>query len=580
MTRTSCRLTRALHKDGVSWRALLPLCVLLGVIGTGAAAAADEASLAPVLAAEKAELNRSMEQLKTQEPPPYFLSYLVTETRSTAVTGSFGALVRSGSGRQRQLRVDVRVGDYDLDNTRALRASAVDPERFVSIPMPLEDDSAALRMVLWRQTDRAYKRAAEQLQNARTRSSVQVSPEDASADFSREKPQQSSEPVAGLAVSTQAWESKVRKYTAPFRRYGDLYDAVATFSANQDTRWLASSEGTAVQTSQTYYRLVVSAAAKADDGMELTRYESYFAHKPEGLPDDAAVLKAVNAMITQLAELRKAPVVDPYTGPAILSGRAAAVLFHEVLGHRIEGHRQKNENDGQTFAKMVGQSVLPDFLSVVFDPTLRQYAGTDLVGAYSYDDEGVAARRVTAVDGGVLKSFLMSRSPVNGFPTSNGHGRAQAGFRPVARQSNLLVLNSRPVSREQLENLLLEQIRAQGKPFGLLFEDIEGGFTLTGRIIPNAFNVRPLVVYRVYPDGRKELVRGVDLIGTPLTMFSKILAADDETAVFNGICGAESGSVPVSASAPAILVSQVEVQKKAKSQERAPILPAPLGDRS
>jgi hypothetical protein len=150
----------------------------------------------------------------------------------------------------------------------------------------------------------------------------------------------------------------------------------------------------------------------------------------------------------------------------------------------------------------------------------------------------------------------------------------------VARQSNLIVLNAHPVSREQLENLLLEQIRAQGKPFGLLFEDIQGGFTQTGRTIPNAFNVLPLVVYRVYPDGRKELVRGVDLIGTPLTVFSRILAADDETAVFNGICGAESGSVPVSASAPAILVSQIEVQKKAKSQDRAPILPAPLGEGS
>ena len=173
----------------------------------------------------------------------------------------------------------------------------------------------------------------------------------------------------------------------------------------------------------------------------------------------------------------------------------------------------------------------------------------------------------------------MSRSPINGFPGSNGHGRAQPGFRPVARQSNLLVLNSRPVSRSQLESLLLEQIRAQGKPFGLLVEDIEGGFTLTGRTIPNAFNVLPLVVYRVYPDGRKELVRGEDLIGTPLTVFSKILAADDEAAVFNGICGAESGQVPVSASAPAILVSQIEVQKKAKSQDRAPILPAPVGER-
>jgi predicted Zn-dependent protease len=225
---------------------------------------------------------------------------------------------------------------------------------------------------------------------------------------------------------------------------------------------------------------------------------------------------------------------------------------------------------------MVGQPVLPTFLSVDFDPTLKRYGGVDLVGSYTFDDEGVRARPVVAVKDGVLENFLMGRSPIEGFPNSNGHGRAQAGFEPVARQSNLIIVNLKPVPREQLKKLLIAQIKEQNKPFGLLFDDIQGGFTLTGRSIPNAFNVLPVMVYRVYPDGREELVRGVDLVGTPLTVFSKILAADDEKAVFNGICGAESGQVPVSASGPAILISQIEVQKKAKSQERPPILPAPF----
>jgi TldD protein len=252
------------------------------------------------------------------------------------------------------------------------------------------------------------------------------------------------------------------------------------------------------------------------------------------------------------------------------------VFFHEVFGHRIEGHRQKNESEGQTFKKMVGQPVLPKFLSVEFDPTMKRYAGVDLVGSYDFDDEGVKARPVEAVKDGVLKSFLMGRSPIDGFPSSNGHGRAQAGLVPVARQSNLIIENSKPMTREQLKKMLIVQMKEQGKPFGLFFDDIQGGFTLTGRTVPNAFNVLPVMVYRVYPDGREELVRGVDLVGTPLTVFSKIVAADDEKAVFNGICGAESGAVPVSASGPAILILQIEVQKKAKSQERAPILPAPL----
>ena len=532
-----------------------------------------------VLSAAKTELARSMEQLKKQEVPPYFLSYEIVETHTATVVGSFGALTRSGENKHRLLRVNLRVGDYALDNTRQVGAGPGGlAEGYAAIAIPIEDDPVAIRSVLWYQTDKRYKRAVEELATVRTVSQVNIEREDNSADFSAAPAEQSVAAIAPFSVNRKVWEDKVRRYTAPFQRFGNLYDATATFSANQDTRWFVSSDGSAIQASQTYYRLQISAFSKADDGMELPRYESFFAYTPEGLPDDAAVLKAVTAMIADLQALRKAPIVDPYTGPAILSGRAAAVFFHEVFGHRIEGHRQKSESEGQTFKKMVGLAVLPDFLSVVFDPTLRRYGGTDLAGSYDFDDEGVKARRVNVVSDGVMQNFLMSRTPIDGFSTSNGHGRAQPGFSPVARQSNLIVLNSRPIAHARLLEMLVEEIKKQGKPFGLLFDDIAGGFTITGRTIPNAFNVLPLMVYRVYPDGHEELVRGVDLIGTPLTVFSKILAADDGTLVFNGVCGAESGAVPVAASAPAILVSQIEVQKKSKSQERAPILPAPFED--
>jgi predicted Zn-dependent protease len=297
--------------------------------------------------------------------------------------------------------------------------------------------------------------------------------------------------------------------------------------------------------------------------------------RPQGLPSDEAILKDVNHMVEVLLALAKAPLAEPYTGPAILSGRASAVFFHEIFGHRIEGQRQKNEDEAQTFKKKVNQPVLPVFLNVYSDPSLKTYAGTELVGYYAYDDEGVKARRVTVVDKGILKNFLMSRAPIEGFAHSNGHGRRQQGYKVVARQSNLVVESSQQVSRAQLKKLLIEQIKAANKPYGLFFDDIEGGFTFTQRIIPNAFNVRPTVVYRIYPDGKEELVRGVDLIGTPLIAFSKINAADDQIAVFNGVCGAESGWVPVSAASPGLLVSQIEVQRKEKSQERAPILPPP-----
>jgi TldD protein len=556
----------------------------LGVMTLAASVAAagmGPASSPPpstVIQAMKEELSRSMAVLKAQPTPPYFLSYEITETDAAGVSGSFGTLVTSGQSRRRQLDTDLRVGDYSFDNTRPVRGGGPFFSRFQGVPVPIEDDPAAIRAVLWYDTDQRYKRAVEQLTAVKTNAQVKVETEDKSGDFSKESPALAVEPSPPLSVERSPWEQKVRRYTAPFARYDHIYEATADFSANRETRYYVDSEGSSLQTSQVYYRLFVSAFTKADDGMELPRYESYFAHTPAGLPDDATVLRAVDKMIQDLENLRQAPVVDPYTGPAILSGRAAGVFFHEVFGHRIEGHRQKREEEGQTFRKMVDQRVLPEIFSVYFDPTVSRAGNTDLVGTYHYDNQGVKARRVPVIENGVFKSFLMSRTPIDGFPSSNGHGRRQAGLAPVARQSNLLVEVSKPMTSAGLKQALVDQLKQQGRPFGLLFDDITGGFTITARTIPNAFNVLPIMVYRIYPDGRQELVRGVDLIGTPLTTFSKIVAADDKLGVFNGVCGAESGGVPVAAVSPAVLVSQIEVQKKDKSQERPPLLPAPFAE--
>ena len=542
-----------------------------------AVASAQEPKPPRVLEAMKAELERSMQTLKGQPTPPYFLSYEITEDAVVGVTGSFGKIETSTESRHRQLDIDLRVGDYTLDSTHSIRGDFGGGfDRFSYIEAPMEDDPDALRSALWYYTDKKYKRAVEQLTKVKTNVEVKVEQEDKSADFSREAPERQFDEIPPLGVNRRQWEDKIRKYTAPFARYGNIYEGQAAFTADRETRWYTNSEGSEVQVSQVFYRLIVHAFTKADDGMELPRYESYASFTPQGLPDDATVLKAVEKMIQDLQALRTAPLVDPYTGPAILSGRASAVFFHEVFGHRIEGHRQKEEEEGQTFKKKVNEKMLPDNFSVFADPTLRHLGKTELVGAYHFDNEGVRARRVTVVDQGVFKSFLMSRSPIEGFPQSNGHGRRQQGYPPVARQSNLIVEVAHPLTRARLKQRLLDEVKKANKPFGLYFEDIQGGFTITQRTIPNAFNVLPIMVYRIYPDGREELVRGVDLIGTPLTAFSKIVAGSDQVGVFNGICGAESGSVPVAAASPEILVEQIEVQKKEKSQERPPLLPPPF----
>ena len=529
----------------------------------------------PVLGAMNAELARTQAKLKSQPIPPYYLSYEITEKHSIGVSGAFGKIQSSGESRNRQLDVDLRVGDYALDNTREVRGE-MNYSQYSTTVVPIDNDPDAIRAMIWHQTDASYKHALDQLTKVKTNVQVKVAQDDKSTDFSREAPEHYSEGIVDIQVNRAAWEDKIRKYTAPFARYTNIYQATSYFSATAETRWYVNSEGAVIQTSQPAFQLFIVANTKASDGMELPRYESYFGFSEKDLPDDATVLKAVDKMIHDMEALRVAPVVDTYTGPAILSGRASGVFFHEIFGHRVEGQRQKNSDDAQTFKQKIGQPILAKEFSVYFDPTTRRLANTDLAGSYLYDNQGVKARRVAVVENGVLKTFLMSRKPVEGIPQSNGHGRKQVGMAPVARQSNLIVEVKPSAVQPDLKTLLIAEIKKQGLPYGLLFDDIQGGFTFTGRTVPNAFNVLPLMVYRIYPDGHEELVRGADLIGTPLTTFSKIAAADKNVAVFNGICGAESGGVPVSASSPAIFVTQIEVQKKAKSQERIPILPAPF----
>jgi TldD protein len=526
----------------------------------------------------RAELQRNVDVLKNQPVPAYFAAYTLHDTRTTQVIASFGAVDRSDESRQRFATVEVRVGDYQLDNTHPIRGDArANSPRLVQVSLPLTDDERPIRQALWRATDRGYKQASEALTRVRTNVAAKVQDENPADDFSREDRQEHTGSPAAYSLDTKAWEARLRRVSAVFGEDPLVLRSQVSLSVEADNRYYVNSEGSQIITGDVGSRIFIQGVTKAEDGMELPLYTSYFATSPDGLPDERQLVSEARAMIALLARLRSAPIVDPFSGPAILSGRAAGVFFHEIFGHRVEGNRQRNADDGQTFTSRVGQSVLPSFLSVSFDPTIKKVGDVELMGHYVYDDQGVKGQRVTVVDQGVLKTFLLDRAPLKSFARSNGHGRAEPGFLPVSRQSNLQVVSAKSVSRERLMEQLREEAFRQGKPFGLFFDNIEGGFTTTGRGSANAFNVLPNVVYRIYTDRRREpeLVRGVDLIGTPLAAFGKIIATDDTIDVFNGVCGAESGGVPVSASSPSLLVSEVEVQKKMQSQETRPILPAP-----
>ena len=531
----------------------------------------------PALLAAKAEIDRAMAALSDEEEPPYHLSVGIVDTRSRRIVSTHGALATSRDDRYRVADVDVRVGSPELDNTHKIRdASWFSEELREQVRLPLDGDPAVTQQLLWKALDERYQGAVRRLSKVKGNESVKVEREDASPDFSP------AEAVVDVAYPTYApidlaaWEALTREVSRVFLEHPDVLDSHVELVAEEQLLMFASSEGHLIQHPRVRYRVSIYATTVAEDGMQLDVYDYVDAASMEGLPGQEELVQRAEAAAERLSMLRHAPLLEPYTGPALLEGRAAGVFFHEVFGHRMEGHRQKDEDEGQTFTDMVGEPILPPFLDVVDDPTLQVYAGVDLNGSYPYDDEGVPAQRVQLVDDGVLQGFLTSRMPIESVPLSNGHGRRQPGNAVVARQGNLVVEASETVSYEELRAQLLEQVQEQGKPYGLVVEDITGGFTLTGRVVPNSFNVRPVAVWKVYPDGRPdELVRGGDLIGTPLTAFSNILAAGDDPQVFNGMCGAESGWVPVSAVSPSLLVREVEIQRKEKSNDRPPLLPAP-----
>jgi len=531
-----------------------------------------------VLRAMGEELARSMKVLGQKgAPPPYFICYQITDTHRVSISASLGALGYSSQDRSRLLDVDLRVGGYQLDNTHEIRGRRSFDFRYSQpVSISLADDPDAIKSVIWLETDKKYKAAAEKLIQVKADKGVTVKEEDQSDDFSKETPNQYAGEPLNISPDIAAWEKRLKEYSALFNGAAEIHSSNVSFRAEAENKFFVNSEGSSLLHGRTLWQLSMYANTKADDGMELTRYESFEAMVPENLPDDKTIKDTIQKLINDLKALRKAPVMEPFTGPAILSGEAAGVFFHEIFGHRIEGHRQKSEQDGQTFTKKINQQVLPTFLSVYDDPTRQRQDKQDLMGYYLYDDEGVKVQRVNLVENGILKGFLMSRSPVEGFPQSNGHGRSQPGRQPVSRQGVLVIEASKTVPWETLKQMLIDECKTQGKPYGLLFDVVVGGFTFTGRFIPQAFNVTPVMVYRIYADGRPdELVRGVDLIGTPLTSFSKIIAAGQEARVFNGYCGAESGRVPVSAVSPPLLTTQIEVQKKYKASDKPPVLPPP-----
>lgn len=530
----------------------------------------------PGLVALRDELRRAMGTLGKASPPVHHLAYTATAHEQISLDGEYGTIAGDSRSEGRSLDVDLRVGTHEMDSSHPSRSLA--PVHGHHEVLPLGDaDPLALRQIAWLATDDAYKDAAERFVSLKKQRDVKAEDEDRSPDFSQEQPAKwigPSPPPLGLDV--EQWRTRLRALSALFKGDKQIHDAHVSLHGARRARWYLASDGAEVAFGDRSYRVVITARTQAADGMALGLHRSFEARSPEALPTDAQMTAAIKVMSATLHALRTAPLAEPFAGPAILEGRAAGVFFHEVIGHRLEAHRLRNDFDGQTFGKKLGQPVMPSFLTLYDDPTVDRLGDVELNGHFFFDDEGIAAQRATLVDKGVLKGFLFGRMPARGIVKSNGHGRRQEGMPLVARQGNLVLEASETVPAATLRKQLIDEARKQGRPYGLRFVEIQGGFTDTSRFGTQGFKVMPTVVFRIYVDGRPdELIRGVDIVGTPLAMLLRIAAAGDDHDIFNGVCGAESGWVPVSATAPSLLVGLIETALKDKGNMKPPVLESP-----
>jgi len=531
-----------------------------------------------ILKAMTDELSRSRETLRlTGYEAPYFIAYTIRDSDRTYISGKFGAIFQSQAFENRTAQVDVRVGDYDMDSSEDQESFFNPRQKFVPNNIaPLDDRSEnALRRVLWLLTDYRYKAGLMSFLTVKSKTVNDPKAREAGS-LTRDEPVRLVEERPPMKFDRKAWERDVRRISGVLLDYPEVFDSSVEVSSVRLTRYFANTEGTLVKTVDDYVQLLVVAVTRAKDGMLLQDTVNWYGRRPEDLPAADVAMKDLRVMVERLVRMRDAPIVDPVSVPVLMSPEATGVFFHETVGHRLEGQRQEGEEEGRTFKGQLGQRILPDTIDLVDDPTLPESAGESLNGAYRVDDEGVKAQKAVLVDHGVLKGFLMSRKPIEGFAKSNGHGRSD-GFQPaVGRMANLVVRGRNPVPRARMKELLLDEVRKQGKPFGIIIESIAGGSTNTSSYGFQAFKGLPRVSYRVdAKTGQETLVRGIEIVGTPLSSINKIVATSDRYGVFNGYCGAESGMVPVSTVAPDMLFAEIELQRAQEGTERPPVLPPP-----
>ena len=596
--------------------------ILAGLI-LGIFASAAPSSQAPTdndhtMQAMRDEMARSKGRLELQIPPsgkpvrPYYIEYRLLDMDVREIVAEFGALVTTTHNRQRLMNVAARVGDYKLDSSNFISEEGFRGFIGPSGTVGIDRDYDSLRQDLWIATDQAFKEAVETYSRKEAYLSSLARPSDID-DFSRVEAIQHVEPLANSDWSNRNWEQEARDTSAALRAFPQIYESRVTYYLVYMTEYLLTSEGTEVRTNHSFAAIEAGMNTLADDGMQVNHYYSTYAPRPADLPDVETVRKQLNVAGSELMGMRAAPTASDYTGPVLFESRAAAALLAQVLGPSLSGARppvafqavveqlMSSLGARSDWSGKVGSRVLPETVSLVDDPSAKDYKGTLLIGAYAIDEEGVPSAKVTIVSSGKLKNLLMSRRPGSDFEQSNGHGRAAFGIDARPTMSNLFFTSSETTPKDELKKKFLDACRAEKLDYCLVVRQMDNpsisilhqeDFTeLLASFGGNAATDRlPLVVYRVYvSDGHEELVRGARITGFSPRSLRNIEAIGNDDYVYNymqnesaGVAGTALGAfgtaqngVPASVVAPSLLFEEVEVRGARGEPKRLPILPEP-----
>lgn len=508
----------------------------------------------PLLRAMREELGRSKSKLKMDNvPEPYFIEYRLSDIDEYDAEAAFGGLREDQRFHARSVRIVVRVGDYKQD-------SYFGPGVGAAAFAPLDDNPIALRWQLWAATDQAYKTASQALamKKAALNQFTSSQPFD---DFSKSAPLQSIEPIAKLDFDAKPWKEILEKSSGLFRTDPKIESLITSLRFRAVNEYYVNTEGTITRSGHSVYFLNAAGSAQSADGMQLERSPYYSAASLKELPTADEFLADVAKLVDTLKTLRDAPIVDEeYRGPVLFGPDAAADLFYGLVGQNVLGNRPKPGDSSRTtgeYASSYKGRVLPAFLSVLDDPTLKTFDGKDLLGSYDFDDEGVRAMPVSLIEDGNLVSYLLGREPIRDFPESNGHGRAAPSQSPTPNIGNLIVQSKQSFSPDELKKKLIDLCRQNNLQFGYYVETLAG---------PS-----PRLLYRVYQDGHEELVRGGAFDGLDTrALRNNLIAVGNDALVSN-----RGGAVPQTVISPSVLFDELEVKRTDQQNAKLPEYPPP-----